>query len=183
MDIQEVKALGFELFKKFDIKDVHLLFDAATARCGCCRSWYDAKGNAIKKNGIWAQIIISTRFAINNSFNDVNDCLRHEIAHHVTALRHGRIKGIDGKRDSHGLAWKKIALEFGATPKSCSEAYIPKFYQLVCSNERCKMKGKKQAEVNKSGNYLCKSCKTRMAVIPNSGGKIQSGIGEVILFD
>jgi predicted SprT family Zn-dependent metalloprotease len=186
MDIQEAKTLGFQLLKKHDLDgDFHFLLDQATTKCGHCRTYHGSDGKIIRKAGILGKITLSTRFIQHNSLAQVTDTILHEIAHGVCAIRHGLVKGLDGKRQMHGPDWKKIALEFGAKPRSCAEGvYIPKFYQLVCHNGNCKLKGKKQYETNKSGDWPCKCCKKRLAVIPNDGVQIKpGGVGQLILFD
>ena len=188
MDIQDAKNLGFKLIGQFlNRADYHLTFDQATARCGACRTLYGPDGQ-VKRNrkGILGEIILSTRFIQNNSLAEVEDTIRHEIAHALCNARHGRIKGFDGKYESHGLTWKKVAMEVGAKPRSCADVYIPKFYQLICSNPKCGGYKKKQSETNnppKQGHYYpCKYCKSKLDMIPNSGGQIRAGVGLVEYF-
>lgn len=186
MDIQEAKVLGFQLLKKHGLDgDFHFLLNQNVTRCGVCKTEMGPDGKIVRKNGILGRIFLSTRFIQHNSLAQVTDVILHEIAHGICRVRHGVIKGLDGKKESHGAAWKKIALEVGAKPRSCAEGvYIPAFYQLICTNPTCKLRNKKQYETNKSGDWPCKCCKKRLAVVPNDGIKIQpGGVGQLITFD
>lgn len=184
MDIQDARSLGFELLKKHDLDgDFHFLLDQGTSRLGHCRTYWGPDGKVARKNGIFGKITLSARFIQHNSLAEVKDTILHEIAHAICNMRHGIIKNFQGKRESHGSAWKTVALEVGAKPRSCADVYVPKLYQLVCYDSNCKLKGKKQYETNKTGNWPCKCCKKRLSVIPNDCVKIQpGGIGQVVLF-
>ena len=61
----------------------------------------------------------------------IEDTLRHEIAHAVAYVRHGR------KALGHGPLWRAVAREVEAAPRAtCREGLdLPAPHQLVC--ERC----------------------------------------------
>ena len=81
-----------------------LSFDHAKRRAGVCRLT-DKK------------ISISLGHIENNSVSVVLDTLLHEFAHAVAFELY--------KETGHGVLWKKIALELGATPKATGKFNLP----------------------------------------------------------
>jgi predicted SprT family Zn-dependent metalloprotease len=63
--------------------------------------------------------------------DQIEDTLRHEIAHAVAFLRHGRAAL------GHGPLWREVAREIGARPRAtCSEGLdLPAPHRLAC--RRC----------------------------------------------
>lgn len=197
MELKDAHHLGERIRKwvlgktKDDrILQAHLIFDDSTTRCGSCTMMFGADGKAIEHKGKWATIKLSSRFVLHNDEADVDDTLRHEFAHMVCNLRNGQIiNRITKERERHGNAWKKVALELGAKPRSCADGvYVPKNFQLVCSNPKCKLFGKKQNETNKPpppmSFYKCKCCKGKLDLQPNNCKQIEkAGLGQKILFD
>lgn len=79
-------------------------FDRARKRLGVCR---------IHEK----RITLSTHLAQTLPAADVEDTVRHEIAHAIDAERRGR--------SSHDRTWKAIAVACGATPARCFDGDLP----------------------------------------------------------
>lgn len=68
-------------------------------------------------------IELSVDYIINGSFDNIDDTIRHEIAHALVGPGH-----------NHGLVWKKKAVELGAKPLACSkDVKIPGKYHASCN--------------------------------------------------
>jgi hypothetical protein len=86
------------------LKDWSLSFDKAKRRAGVCRL-------TEKKIGI------SLWHIENNTVSVVLDTLLHEFAHAIAFELY--------KETGHGVQWKEIALELGATPKATGAFNLP----------------------------------------------------------
>lgn len=79
-----------------------------------------AGSTSYKKKDDRFVISLSKYFIEDKSFQFMDDVIRHELAHVYAGL---------GER--HGAYWKKIAQEFGATPKACHSEVLIKRYKYI----------------------------------------------------
>ena len=83
------------------------------------------KYNPRKKNGT---IFLSKYHLIHGTRKDMENTIRHEIAHALDCKERGR--------SAHDAVWKEIAERVGAIPKSCTESEnvleLPHKYEFRC---------------------------------------------------
>lgn len=92
----EVAAQARELMDRNGLADWSFGFNGATRKLGVCR--YRQK-----------EILLSRKHAVDGTPDQVADTVLHEIAH-----------ALAGAGAGHGPAWKAVARQLGATPKSCA---------------------------------------------------------------
>src|SRR5262245_53146188 len=104
---------GNQLLKEFGLKEQGWTFDfdGGKQRVGACH--YNTKK------------ITYSRHYLNSPREDIEDVLRHEVAHALAGYEAG-----------HGPHWKRIAISCGARPERCSAPTVVNTarpnYKLVC---------------------------------------------------
>ena len=94
--LREVAAQARDLMDRNGLAGWSFGFNGAAKKLGVCR--YRQK-----------EILLSRKHAVDGMPDQVADTILHEIAH-----------ALAGADAGHGPAWKKIARQLGATPKSCA---------------------------------------------------------------
>ena len=94
--LKDVAAEVRDLMDRHGLDEWTLRFSAATKKLGECRSQHKL-------------ILISRSHAVHGTPEQVTDTICHEIAH-----------ALAGPEAGHGPAWKALARQLGATPKSCA---------------------------------------------------------------
>jgi len=94
--LMEVDAQARDLMDRHGLADWSFRFNDAEKKLGVCR--YREK-----------RILLSRGHAAKGARDQVTDTILHEIAHALAGMSAG-----------HGPAWKTIARQLGATPKSCA---------------------------------------------------------------
>jgi predicted SprT family Zn-dependent metalloprotease len=128
------KALDF-----YDLKSWSIRFDKAKKRAGQC-SYRERR------------ISLSAHFVELNSYQEIENTIKHEIAHALSYIHFG----VTG----HGVKWQRLAIAIGDDGKRCydsAKVSMPKGkYVLVCPNEECK----KEFYFHKklSSTYACTVC-------------------------
>lgn len=134
----EIAAQARELMDRNGLADWSFGFNGATKKLGVCR--YRQK-----------QILLSRKHAVDGVPDQVADTILHEIAH-----------ALAGASAGHGPAWKAVARQLGATPKSCA----PENGQDRIKREAAKAKFSKGDAVS----FESKG-KTRMGIIERMNPK------------
>lgn len=107
-NFNDVAILARRLMEEFGVR-YDFCFNKRKRDIGLCRFPGDPKA----PNG---RIELSTDYVANSDMSDIDDTIRHEIAHAIAA-RQGEFR--------HGPAWKEACLLTGAKPNRLS-TYIPK---------------------------------------------------------
>ena len=94
--LKEVAVQARELMDRHGLGEWTLRFNSAHKKLGECRASQRL-------------ILLSRSHAVNGPSDQVTDTILHEIAH-----------ALAGPAAGHGPAWKAIAGQLGATPKSCA---------------------------------------------------------------
>jgi predicted SprT family Zn-dependent metalloprotease len=104
--------LAESLMRQFDVSGWKFEFDHAKMRCGLCS--YRRK-----------TISLSKHYVMLNSWAEIEDTIRHEIAHALTPADKG-----------HGEAWKRMAVKCGAKPERCTSnaVSVPGRYYGICKD-------------------------------------------------
>tara|TARA_X000001382_G_scaffold16194_1_gene10238 strand:+ start:414 stop:986 length:573 start_codon:yes stop_codon:yes gene_type:complete len=128
MDTAKAKALAIELMSEFQVDQYYSFkWDRAVRRFGCCKTAWKKKntmddwltvvpdGHAEPHSNFKIErgyITLSKELTRLNSEALVKDVILHEIAHAITAIKHG-------KGHHHSDTWKSIAIEVGCTGTRC----------------------------------------------------------------
>lgn len=100
MQLADAEKLALELMKQFGLlPEWRFEFDDAQRRFGCCHRGFDRK------------ITLSRELTTRNEREQVEDTIRHEIAHALCPPKTG-----------HGEAWKKMCKTTGANPERCYDS-------------------------------------------------------------
>lgn len=119
--ILETEKLANKLLAEFGLLELgwKFKFDNSKHRIGQCR--YEEK-----------EIGYSSYFLEKTSWEEIEDTIRHEIAHALSPPTR-----IRGRWQSHGYDWKLKAIEVGCKPTACSDEAVssakPNFY-IECDN-------------------------------------------------
>lgn len=112
MDVTDAVALGEELLGEFGLFSWAIALDRSKVRFGQCRYGQHTIG-------------LSKALVELNPRDEVEDVIRHEIAHALIGPGHG-----------HGRVWKLKCIEVGARPERCYDsnkvARPPRRYTLQC---------------------------------------------------
>jgi predicted SprT family Zn-dependent metalloprotease len=112
MDLEIARLRAEKLMSRYGLDGWTFGFDRAVRRAGACH--YSRR-----------QITLSRSITELNQWSDVEDTIRHEIAH---ALVGPRVR-------AHGPEWKTMAIKVGATPQRCapdSTKTPPGKWQATC---------------------------------------------------
>jgi predicted SprT family Zn-dependent metalloprotease len=124
MELQAAEQLAIDLMKQFGIASTwRFEFDNAVRRFGCCH----------KSQNL---ITLSRELVLKNEKAEVEDTIRHEIAHALvkTPIIYGR-RG-RGTRDIHGADWKAMCKVTGAKPIRCFNEEVDRVegdWQAICA--------------------------------------------------
>ena len=108
--LKDVAAEARNLMDRCGLDEWTLRFSSATKMLGKCRSQQKL-------------ILISRSHAVHDAPEQVTDTIRHEIAH-----------ALAGPEAGHGPAWRALARQLGATPRSCQ----PEDDETRCRREAAK---------------------------------------------
>lgn len=97
MKLEDAENLALTLMEDNGVGTWSFRFDNAKRRCGSCHHG--------KRT-----ITLSRHFVTLNSAADVEDTIRHEIAHALAGFKAG-----------HGVQWQMWAIRLGARPERCVE--------------------------------------------------------------
>ena len=105
------------------------------------------------------KITLSKWYVQLNEEDDVEDTILHEIAHALSFIRYG------SKGAGHGILWKRICLEIGATPQRVHKGILEypsnhfKYVDTCC----CGITYKRHRLSAKRG-YRCPKCRQNLFV-------------------
>lgn len=122
MNLTEAEVLAYTLLERFDLHETwSFKFDNATRRFGCCKPHKRL-------------ITISRSLTELNAKREVEDVIRHEIAHALDYMNRGT--------SDHSEQWKYWARRAGARPRRCYDGNSvkqtkPKLYDY-CVASGCK---------------------------------------------
>ena len=137
MQLHDAEKLALRLMREFKLIDDsqynydadwtnwHFEWDDAKRRFGCC--WHDSR-----------KITLSRELVIRNEQPQVEDVIRHEIAHALTppTKKPSRRTRRGWVWDKHGADWKRMCKKVGANPERCyddEEVETPEGeYQATC---------------------------------------------------
>lgn len=143
MLFSEAKKLALDLLKEFDLEDVQFAWSRGKITLG------SANWKRCQRTGVVTRTLKLSKHLVElNDFDEVNDVIRHEIAHFKA-----------GRRAGHGPIWKHWAIKCGARPERCSDvANVPEGrYNLICGCcGKTLVKGRHRRS-NKSRHW-CRSC-------------------------
>ena len=114
MLLADTEKLALKLMREFGLTDWRFEFDDAKRRFGCCHrtstSRYvgDGKFEKVWKDG---KITLSRELVLRNEQPQVEDVIRHEIAHALCPPKSG-----------HGADWKRMCAKTGANPERCYDS-------------------------------------------------------------
>lgn len=103
-------------------------------------------------------IELSKHYVILNDFENIDDTLRHEIAHALTLEEYGHRYALKGGIPPHGKEWKKYCRVTGANPRSKKNPpAVPWRYLLDCPS--CGGSGGIN-QLPKNQQLFCGNCST-----------------------
>lgn len=101
MELHDASALAIRLMKEFGLASTwRFEFDNAKRRFGCCH-WHQKL------------ITLSREIVLRNGLEQVEDTIRHEIAHALCPAR-----------EWHGELWKQMCGKVGANPQRCYDSEV-----------------------------------------------------------
>lgn len=103
MNLFDAHKLALELMAKHELTSWKFAFDKSVRRFGLCS--YRKK-----------TIFLSRRLTLDNSVEEVENTIKHELAHAKSYILHGRAGC------GHGALWKTMCLETGAKPERCYDS-------------------------------------------------------------
>lgn len=145
MDLDKAGDLARDLMDDYGLGAWSFAFDNARRRCGNC--------NFSK----WT-ITLSRHYVRMNDAPEVEDTIRHEIAHAIAGFKAG-----------HGPEWKAVALSIGARPQRCADASVEMPtapWKLVCASGH--VLGTRHRRSRSMAHYLCHLCRTSLRYVPNT---------------
>lgn len=108
-------------------------------------------------------IVLSERYLQFAPFEEMEDTLRHELAHHYQYVCHGYT--------NHDKLWKKCAKFLGAKPEPYSdlpEKYLPKSkYSAICPKHGVIEKFNRMGKKWENGHYCCGKCGADLEIQKN----------------
>lgn len=114
MELHEAEKLALELMAQFGLRFPawQFEFDDARRRFGSCRRWGLWLDDAVlgKTDG-GGKITLSRELTLRNGREQVEDTVRHEIAHALCPPKAG-----------HGSKWKAMCARTGANPERCYDS-------------------------------------------------------------
>ena len=131
MDLKDAEALAYALMQEFGLSDWKFKFDSSVRRFGAC--FYRRR-----------TITLSRKLTELNSSKQVEDTIRHEIAH-----------ALAGPRNGHNDEWRATAVACGARPERCYNLEVvqpPRKYRGVCPG--CST----VIDANRRSMISCKRC-------------------------
>ncbi len=120
MKLREIERYATYLIGQFlSAKYWDFRFTSARRRCGSCDyPWWDLGGNFRRKG----RIKLSAPFCQFNPFEEVDNTIRHEIAH-----------ALAGPGFGHGPEWVRMCGRTGARPERlCPKNLVPPRYEATC---------------------------------------------------
>lgn len=124
--------------------------------------------NAVGRCDFDNKVIEVSKFYMHNSMDEVEDTIRHEIAHALAGPIHG-----------HDHVWRRFAIDVGANPTRCAEAGVTfngnYNYTVTCQNPHCPSGGWSHGKHRLKQGYMryhCKHCGGPITVIDLKTGDI-----------
>lgn len=160
MELQAAQQLAIDLMKQFGIASTwRFEFDNAKTRFGCCHKHQFL-------------ITLSRELVLRNEQPEVEDTIRHEIAHALVKTPSTYTFGRRGraKRDIHGADWKAMCKITGAKPERCytheDVETVEGDWQAICAGcgKKHTMHRRPKRELFCSAKY-CKAKHGRLAPI------------------
>jgi len=106
------------------------------------------------------RVIEFSKYYLESPWHDIEDTLRHEIAHALVYIHHGPSHG-------HDEVWKHYARQLGADPKSCSADSVStaKFnYEISCTSCGRSWKRHRLKAGYENGKFKSGCCHAEMEV-------------------
>ena len=116
MILADAEKLAKELMAQFGLSGWIFEFDNAKRRFGSCLHATGSLRSILALGTAKGKITLSSELTLVNDRAQVEDTIRHEIAH-ALVIPKPRVYG--QKRESHGAEWKAMCAKTGATPKAC----------------------------------------------------------------
>jgi len=114
-------------------------------------------------------ILLSKWYVELNDIEEVKDTILHEIAHALAYVRYGKL-GI-----GHGHLWKRVCVEIGAIPKSCSKNNLNKPKDHYKYNDVCQCGiNYRMHRLRRNCRYSCPKCHDPLFVSKSEKAQIQS---------
>lgn len=117
MNVFDAVARAEELIEEFGLNGWVVALDRSKVRFGCCRH----RNHTISLSRALVEL---------NSIYEVEDVIRHELAH-----------ALAGEGAGHGTVWKSMCYRTGARPEACynvaNVVAAPSKYVLYCPNPGC----------------------------------------------
>jgi predicted SprT family Zn-dependent metalloprotease len=133
----EAEALALRLMKEFGLQGWEFGFNRARRQMGRC---------AYPRAGRPGRIQLSVHYVQRNSLADIEETIRHEIAH-----------ALAGPTAGHGPAWKAMCAVTGAKPLRCGQADMPTGHWLgVCPG--CQREHRRHRRPPARVTYHCRRC-------------------------
>lgn len=103
MNLLDAHKLALNLMREHGLNDWKFSFDKSVRRFGLCH--YRKK-----------TIFLSRRLVLDNPVDEVENTIKHELAHALAVKKYGR------KGHGHGALWKSVCLEIGAKAERCYDS-------------------------------------------------------------
>ncbi len=145
MDLDKAGDLARDLMDEHGLALWSFAFDNAKRRCGACHSGK-------------RKITLSRYYVSMNSAPEVEDTIRHEIAH-----------ALAGAKAGHGPQWQAVARRIGAKPQRCADSSVemPKApWKIVCATGH--VVGLRHRRSRNMTHYACRLCMKPLRYVPNT---------------
>jgi SprT protein len=141
MNLADAETLARDLMAEYLDASWSFHFDTARKRFGCCKR---------SRDGRVQQISISRALTAANDREQVENTLRHEIAHALAPMHAG-----------HGPAWREACAVTGARPVPCYGAEVVQVarWRFVC--EGCGIEGRRDRRPSSATAYHCRGASLR----------------------
>jgi predicted SprT family Zn-dependent metalloprotease len=141
MELHVAEQLAKRLMTEFGLGNWIFRFDDAKRRFGSCAKWRRT-------------VTLSRDLTLRNDAAQVEDTIRHEIAH-----------GLAPDREGHGEEWKRMCKVTGANPQRCYDEDVEQEdgdWQATCGG--CGHKHTKMRRPRHNGRSFCmrKECRAKM---------------------
>jgi hypothetical protein len=150
MELREAERLARDLMDEWGLSDWTFKFDRARTRFGSVQRM---RGGHPMKDGAPGWITLSGPVTQMNDREQVEDTIRHEIAHALAPLTAG-----------HGYEWRRWCYKVGAKPTRCGGGRTPpRRYELVCAADSNPCRMPRHNRTRKQ--YRCRRHRTEMVLM------------------